>query len=64
MKSIEEAQKGFKTFRTLEEAVKYDKPFLIVGASGYNSISKEVIEQLEDGTFITSGATADLNIFK
>lgn len=64
MKCIEAAEKGFTTFRTLEEAVKYDKPFLIVGASGYNSISKEVIEQLEDGTFITSGATADLNIFK
>ena len=51
MKCIEAAEKGFTTFRTLEEAVKYDKPFLIVGASGYNSISKEVIEQLEDGTF-------------
>ena len=64
MKCIEAAEKGFTTFRTLEEAVKYEKPFLIVGASGYKSISKEVIEQLEDGTFITSGATADLNIFK
>ena len=42
MKCIEAAEKGFTTFRTLEEAVKYDKPFLIVGASGYNSISKEV----------------------
>ena len=64
MKCIEAAEKGFTTYRTLEEAIKYDKPFLIVGASGYKSISKEVIEQLEDGTFITSGATADLNIFK
>lgn len=45
MKCIEAAEKGFTTFRTLEEAIKYDKPFLIVGASGYKSISKEVIEQ-------------------
>lgn len=64
MKCIEAAEKGFITFRTLEEAIKYEKPFLIVGASGYKSISKEVIEQLDDETFITSGATADLNIFK
>ena len=64
MKCIEAAEKGFITFRTLEEAIKYERPFLIVGASGYKSISKEVIEELDDGTFITSGATADLNIFK
>lgn len=64
MKCIEAAERGFTTFRTLEEAIECEKPFLIVGASGYKSISKEVIEKLEDGTFITSGATADLNIFK
>lgn len=64
LKCIQAAEKGFSTFRTFEEAIKYEKPFLIVGASGYKSISKEVIEQLEDGTFITSGATADLDIFK
>ena len=65
MKCIEAAEKGFTTFRTLEEAVKYDKPFLIVGASGYNSISKEVIEQLEDGTFVTHGQnpeTTEMNM--
>ena len=64
MKCIDAAEKGFTTYRTLEEAIKYEKPFIIVGASGYNSISKEVVEQLEDGTFVTSGATADLSIFK
>lgn len=64
LKCIQAAEKGYTTFRTFEEAIKYEKPFLIVGASGYKSISKEVIEQLEDGTFITSGATADLDIFK
>ena len=64
LKCIQAAEKGFNTYRTFEEAIKYEKPFIIVGASGYKSISKEVIEQLEDGTFITSGATADLDIFK
>lgn len=64
LKSIDATEKGFTTYRTLEEAIKYEKPFLIVGASGYQSISKEVIEQLEDKTFVTSGATADLTIFK
>lgn len=55
---------GFTTFRTLEKAIEYEKPFLIVGASGYNSISKEVVEKLDDKTFVTSGATADLSVFK
>lgn len=64
LKCIQAAEKGYTTFRTFEEAIKYEKPFLIVGASGFKSISDEVIEQLEDGTFITSGATADLDIFK
>lgn len=64
MRCIEAAEAGFITFRTLEEAVEDEKPFLIVGASGCNSISRKVVENLDDGTFITSGATADLSIFK
>lgn len=64
LKCIDAAEKGFITFRTLEEAIKYEKPFLIVGASGYQSISREVIEKLNNKTFVTSGATADLTIFK
>lgn len=64
LKCIDAAEKGFITFRTLEEAIQYEKPFLIVGASGYQSISREVIEKLNNKTFVTSGATADLTIFK
>ena len=64
LKRIEAAENGFITYKTLEDAMKYEKPVLIVGASGYNSISKEVVEKLENGTFITSGASADLSIFK
>ena len=57
LKCIDAAEKGFITFRTLEEAIQYEKPFLIVGASGYQSISREVIEKLNNKTFVTSGAT-------
>ena len=64
LKRIEAAENGFITYKTLEDAIKYERPILIVGASGYNSISKEVVEKLENGTFITSGASADLTIFK
>lgn len=64
LKCIDAAEKGFTTFRTLDEAIKYEKPFLLVGASGYNSISKDVVEQLNNGTFVTSGASADLTVFK
>lgn len=64
LKCIQAAEKGYTTFRTFKEAIKYEKPFLIVGASGFKSISDEVIQQLDDGTFITSGASADLDIFK
>lgn len=64
LKCIQAAEKGYTTFRTFEEAIKYETPFLVVGASGFKSISNEVIEKLEDGTFITSGASADLDIFK
>lgn len=64
LKCIQAAEKGYTTFRTFKEAIKYEKPFLIIGASGFKSISDEVIQQLDDGTFITSGASADLDIFK
>lgn len=64
LKCIQAAENGYETFRTFNEAIKYNKPFLIVGASGYESISKEIIKQLDDGTIITSGATKDLDIFK
>ena len=64
IKRIEAAENGFTTFETLDEAIEYEKPFFIVGASGYQSISREIVNQLNDGTFITSGATADISIFK
>lgn len=64
MKLIQAAEEGFTTYRTLEEAMKYEKPFIIIGASGEQSISKEVVMMLENECYVTAGATADLSVFK
>lgn len=64
MKLIQATEKGFNTFKTLEEAMQYEKPFIIIGASGEQSISRQVAMMLEDETYVTAGATADLSIFK
>ena len=64
MKLIQAAEDGFDTYKTLDEAMKYEKPFMIIGASGEQSISREAVLQLEDDTYVTAGATADLSIFK
>ena len=64
MKLIQAAEEGFITYKTLEEAMKYEKPFIMIGASGEQSISKEVVMMLEDECYVTAGATADLSIFK
>lgn len=58
------SERGFNTYKTCLDAVKNEKPFMIIGASGYNSISKEVIELLPNYAFVTAGATADLYQFK
>lgn len=64
MKLIQASEEGLNTYRTLDEAMKYEKPFMIIGASGEQSISREAVLQLEDDTYVTAGATADLSIFK
>ena len=58
------AERGFTTYKNCYDAVKNEKPFMIVGASGYKSISEDVIEMLPDYGYVTSGATADLHAFK
>lgn len=58
------AERGFNTYRNCYDAVKNEKPFMIVGASGYRSISEEVLKLLPDYGYVTSGATADLHSFK
>lgn len=58
------AERGFNTYKTCLEAVQYEKPFMIVGASGYKSISKEVIALLPKYGYVTAGATKDLYAFK
>lgn len=64
MKLIQASEEGINTYKTLDEAMIYEKPFMIIGASGEQSISREAVLQLEDDTYVTAGATADLSIFK
>ena len=64
MKLIQAAEEGFAVYNTLEEAMEWDTPFMIIGASGEQSISRKAVFNLKDGAFVTAGATADLSIFK
>ena len=64
LKCIKASEMGFKTYTNIDNAIKYKKPFLLIGASGFESITENTIKGLGNETFITSGATADLNIFK
>lgn len=57
------AENGFVTYKNLSEAIKDVSPFLVIGTSGYESISALDIENLPDGCFVTSAATADINAF-
>ena len=58
------AERGFTTYKSCYDAVKNEKPFMIIGASGYRSITEEVIQMLPDYGYVTSGATADLHAFR
>ncbi len=58
------AERGYKTYKNPVEAIEKEKPFLVVGASGERSITSDMIEKLESNTYITAGATADLNVMK
>lgn len=64
LRLIVAAERGFNTYKNCYDAVKNEKPFMIVGASGYKSISEEVIKLLPNHGYVTSGATADLHSFK
>ena len=58
------AERGYKTYRNPVIAVEKEKPFLVVGASGERSITSDMIEKLGSNTYVTAGATADLNVMK
>lgn len=64
MKLIIASEQGFQTYKDIEEATKKENPFMIIGASGYRSITKSVIESLDNNTYVTAGATADLLVFE
>ena len=58
------AEKGYSTFVDPVCAVKNMNPFLIVGASGENSISEDMINNIGTNAYISAGATGDLAVFK
>lgn len=64
MRLIIAGEKGFKTYKDSLTAVKNCKPILTIGASGYNSITEEMVKYLPKYAFVTAGATADLSYFK
>lgn len=64
LRLIVAAERGYNTYKTCIDAVRSEKPFMIVGASGYKSISSEVIALLPEYGYVTAGATADLHAFK
>ncbi len=64
MRLIIAGEKGYRTFKDNVTAVRETKPILVVGASGYYSITEEMVKELPDYAFITAGATADLSFFK
>lgn len=63
MRLIVAGERGFNTYDNIVDAVKNEKPFIIIGASGYYSITKDIFQYLDEKTYITAGATADLNVF-
>lgn len=63
MRLIVAGERGFNTYRNIIDAVKNEHPFIIIGASGYYSITKEIFPYLSEKTYITAGATADLKVF-
>ena len=64
LRLIVAAENGFNTYKSIIDACRYDAPFIIIGASGYYSITKDIFPYLNEKTYITAGATADLMAFK
>lgn len=63
MRLIVAGERGFNTYNNIVDAVKNELPFIIIGASGYYSITEEIFPYLLQKTYITAGATADLKVF-
>lgn len=63
LKLINAAEHGFTTYLSAYEAIQEVQPFLIIGVSGYQSITEEMVKAMQSGTFVTAGATADVSIF-
>lgn len=57
-------ERGYCTYINPVRAIQQEQPFLLLGASGYNSIDDNMIREMPDNSYVTAGATADLSIFK
>ena len=63
-KLILAAENGFETYKVLSKAINIEQPFLVVGTSGYYSITYDDLLLLPNNTYVTSAATADVKIFE
>lgn len=59
-KMIVASETGMRTYISLSEALKFEEPFLVIGASGEPSIYEEDVQNFPDDMFLTTLATADL----
>ncbi|WP_148950702.1 hypothetical protein [Bacillus infantis] len=64
LKLITAAEDGFNTYDNVTDAILLEQPFIVIGASGYSSITKEDIQLLPNNSYITTVATADLAVLK
>ncbi len=63
LRLIKAVEGGYKTYRDPVMAIDVEKPILIIGVSGYNSITQNMLDVMQDNTYVTAGATADTSIF-
>uniref|UniRef100_UPI00402ADE3B hypothetical protein n=1 Tax=Bacillus sp. DX2.2 TaxID=3073452 RepID=UPI00402ADE3B len=64
LKLILAAEEGFNTYDNVTDAIYGEQPFLIIGASGYSSLTEYDISILPNNSYITTVATADLAVLK
>ena len=57
---IEAAENGFRTFRSVREAIDSIRPFLVIGCTGDIAFELGDFQALPEGAFVTGIATRDL----
>lgn len=61
---IEAAERGFRTFKSTSEAIRYARPFLLIGCSGAISITWDNFHNLPQDSYVTAIASKDLSELK